>query len=94
MITINPFDFFVEESAKNFPFEYKEDLKKELKPYLKIEEKGKLLKDFLKQIDKKEKSIIDFLVEVNQLINSHINYTVRLEPGVQTCKTTLKNRLS
>ena len=93
MITINPFDFFVEESAKNFPFEYKEDLKKELKPYLKIEEKGKLLKDFLKQIDKKEKSIIDFLVEVNQLINSHLNYTVRLEPGVQTCKTTLKNRL-
>lgn len=79
MITINPFDFFVEDSAKNYPFEYKEDLRKELKPYLKIEEKNKILKDFVASIDKKEKSIIDFLVEVNQKINQHLNYTVRLE---------------
>ncbi|MFY9089349.1 DUF2126 domain-containing protein [Arcobacter aquimarinus] len=93
MITINPFDFFVEDSAKNYPFEYKEDLRKELKPYLKIEEKNKILKDFVASIDKKEKSIIDFLVEVNQKINQHLNYTVRLEPGVQTCKTTLEKKL-
>jgi len=93
MITINPFDFFVEDSAKNYPFEYKKDLKKELKPYLKIEEKNKILKDFINSIDKKEKPIIDFLVEVNQKINQHLNYTVRLEPGVQTCKTTLEKKL-
>ena len=93
MITINPFDFFVEDSAKDFPFDYKKDLKKELKPYLKIEEKNKLLKDFINSIDKKQKPIIDFLVEVNQKINQYINYTVRLEPGVQTCKTTLERKL-
>lgn len=93
MITINPFDFFVEESATNYPFKYKDDLRKELKPYLKIEEDGKLLKEFVKKIDKTEKPINDFLVEINQLINSYINYTVRLESGVQTCKTTLKERL-
>ena len=40
LITLNPFDFFVEESATNYPFEYKKSLKKELKPYLKINEKG------------------------------------------------------
>ena len=93
MITINPFDFFVEDSAKDFPFEYKKDLKKELKPYLKIEEKNKLLKDFIKSIDKKQKPIIDFLVEINQKINQYLNYTVRLETGVQTCKTTLEKKL-
>ncbi|RXJ84980.1 transglutaminase family protein [Arcobacter cloacae] len=93
MITINPFDFFVEDSAKDFPFEYKKDLKKELKPYLKIEEKNKILKDFINSIDKKPKPIIDFLVEINQQINQYLNYTVRLEPGVQTCKTTLEKKL-
>ena len=36
MITINPFDFFVDESAKDFPFVYGEALQKELLPYLEI----------------------------------------------------------
>jgi uncharacterized protein (DUF2126 family)/transglutaminase-like putative cysteine protease len=93
LITLNPFDFFVEDSAKDFPFEYKKELKKELKPYLKVDEKTKILKDFVNKIDKKEKPIIDFLVEVNQLIYNHLNYTVRLEPGVQSCKTTLTKKL-
>src|SRR5210317_1472364 len=34
--TINPFDFFVEEYAEEFPFKYKEETKKELLPYLEI----------------------------------------------------------
>ena len=93
LITLNPFDFFVEESATNFPFEYKKELKKELKPYLKINEDGKLLKEFVQSINKNEKPIIDFLVEVNQKIYQYVNYTVRLETGVQTCKTTLEKEL-
>jgi transglutaminase-like putative cysteine protease len=93
MITINPFDFFVEDGAKDYPFKYKKELLEELKPYLKIDEKTKILKDFVASIDTSKKPIIDFLVEVNQKINSHLNYTVRLEPGVQTCKTTLDKKL-
>lgn len=93
LITINPFDFFVEESAKDFPFKYKKELNEELKPYLKIDERTKIVKDFVASIDKSEKPIIDFLVEVNQKIYEHLNYTVRLEPGVQTCKTTLTKKL-
>ena len=44
--TINPFDFFVEASAEEYPFKYSETIKKELSPYLEIAEKGKLLEDF------------------------------------------------
>lgn len=93
LITINPFDFFVDEYAAHYPFSYKEDLKKELAPYLEIEEDGKLLKEFMKKVNREKKSIIDFLVELNQQINQFLNYTVRLEPGVQSCEYTLGKKL-
>ena len=44
MVVINPFDFFVEEYAENLSFCYKEQLRKELVPYLEIKEYGPLLK--------------------------------------------------
>lgn len=93
MITINPFDFFVEESAKDYPFKYKKELKKELVPYLEINENGKKLKKFIKTLDLKPRSIIDFLVYLNTEIYKYIEYTIRLEPGVQTCEVTLGNKL-
>jgi transglutaminase-like putative cysteine protease len=44
MTVINPFDFFIEEYAETFPFEYDEQLKRELVPYLEVREAGPLLK--------------------------------------------------
>jgi uncharacterized protein (DUF2126 family)/transglutaminase-like putative cysteine protease len=93
LITINPFDFFVDEYAKDYPFEYKKDLKKELLPYFEIEDDGKLLKDFIATLDLKPMPIIDFLVYLNTKINQFLSYTIRLEPGVQTCEVTLGNKL-
>lgn len=93
LVSINPFDFFVEEYATDFPFEYPGVLNKELQPYLEITDKGELLKQFLSKVDLKKRSIIDFLVELNTLINHHLKYSIRMEPGVQSCEVTLDKRL-
>lgn len=93
LVSINPFDFFVEEYATNFPFKYKKELKKELSPYLEIAEEGKKLKKFLKTLDLTPRNINDFLVDLNMAIHTYLNYTIRLEPGVQTCEVTLGNKL-
>jgi uncharacterized protein (DUF2126 family)/transglutaminase-like putative cysteine protease len=93
MVVINPFDFFVETYAEKFPFEYEASLSKELAPYLEIAEDGPLLKKWLEKIDKKEKTINDFLVMLNQAVYHDINYTVRMEQGVQSCEETLDRSL-
>ena len=90
--TINPFDFFVEEYAEDFPFKYDETLKKELLPYLEIRENGKLLQDFLKTIDLKPRKTIYFLIDINKKIYDFLNYNIRLEPGVQSCEETLERK--
>ncbi len=93
MITINPFDFFVEDSAKNYPFSYNETLQKELIPYLEIDDNSDLIKEFVSTIDTTEMPIIDFLVALNQKIYGYLNYTIRLESGVQSCEYTLGKKL-
>ena len=65
MITINPFDFFVDEYAKDFPFKYDKELQKELIPYLEKSEDGKKLQEFIKMLDLTPKPINDFLVYLN-----------------------------
>jgi len=93
LVSINPFDFFVEEYAETFPFAYKSELKSELKPYFKIDEKGKKLKKFIKKLDVTPRPINDFLVYLNIEIYKYLNYTVRLEAGVQPCEVTLDKKL-
>ncbi len=85
----NPFDFFVDDYAQNFPFEYESELRDELAPYLEIKEQGAALRDWVSACDRTPRSIIDFLVSTNQRLSQSLNYTVRMEPGVQTCEQTL-----
>ena len=93
MVVINPFDFFVEEYAENYPFKYQGQLPKELVPYLEIKESGPLLTQWLSAVDKSKKTINDFLVYINQKLNKDINYSIRMEVGVQTCEETLDKAL-
>ena len=94
MVSINPFDFFLEEDAETFPFDYSEILLKELKPYLEVEESGPLLTELIADCEQyKNQNTVDFLVAINQHIYNLIDYTIRLEVGVQTCEDTLEKKL-
>ena len=86
----NPFDFFLEEYAETFPFTYEPGLREELAPYLDVKERGPGLLDWIKTVDQSECGIIDFLVGANQKLNQSLSYTVRLEPGIQSCEETLQ----
>jgi uncharacterized protein (DUF2126 family)/transglutaminase-like putative cysteine protease len=90
MTVINPFDFFVEEYAEKYPFKYPEQLKKELQPYLEVEDYGPHFKQLVAGVDRSEATINDFLVAINQDLEQKIEYLVRLEPGVQTPEETLE----
>jgi len=86
----NPFDFFLDDYAENYPFDYEAGLKEELAPYLEIKESGDGLKEWIEGCDREPKRIIDFLVAINHRLSQSLSYTVRMEPGVQTCEETLE----
>ena len=89
MTVINPFDFFLDDAAERIPVAYDERLHKELMPYLEIHEDGPLLREWVDGIDLSPRKTIDFLVDLNRQLWQDISYTIRMEPGVQTCEDTL-----
>ncbi|HWK47271.1 MAG TPA: transglutaminase family protein [Stellaceae bacterium] len=91
MAVFNPFDFFLEEYAENFPFAYEPDLARDLKPYLETEPLGPELTKLLDEIPREPMRTMDFLVGVNQRLQQRIAYVIRMEPGIQTCEYTLSN---
>ncbi|GAA5320228.1 MAG: transglutaminase family protein [Candidatus Pelagadaptatus aseana] len=90
MTVINPFDFFLDDYAEDFPFKYPKQLKKELQPYLEKAEHGPLFNKFRDAISLESRRTIDFLVDVNQQLEQLIEYAIRMEPGVQKPEETLE----
>src|SRR5262245_28240005 len=60
MAIFNPFDFFLEPRAEQFPFTYDADLARDLRPYLVTEPQGPALCSFLKSVPRKTAHTIDF----------------------------------
>jgi uncharacterized protein (DUF2126 family)/transglutaminase-like putative cysteine protease len=89
MTVVNPFDFFVESYATSFPFQYTNDLKTELAPYLATMEPGPLFAAYLKEIPREADSTVHFLVDLNAQLQRKIRYVIRMEPGIQTPEETL-----
>jgi uncharacterized protein (DUF2126 family) len=92
MTVINPFDFFLEPAAEEFPFGYDAWLSREIKPYLETEPAGPQLTEWLASVDRTPRRTIDFLVDLNRRLQQDIKYLIRMEPGVQTCEETLSKR--
>ena len=92
MAVYNPFDFFLEDHAQQFPFDYEASQKEELAPYLVADKLTPRLAAYLEGVDlSKPVATVDFLVGLNQRLQQDISYLIRMEPGVQTPEETLAN---
>ena len=89
MSVYNPFDFFVEGYAEDYPFDYDETFRDDLSIYRQPEPAGPKLREFLAAIDRTPRRTIDFVVDLNARIQQETDYIVRMEPGVQTPEETL-----
>jgi uncharacterized protein (DUF2126 family)/transglutaminase-like putative cysteine protease len=93
MIAINPFDFFVEESAESYPIHYEADLARELAPYCAKEAPdarfGALIEEVHGKYARAGRRNIDVLVDINRDISQRLRYDLRMEPGVFTPEETL-----
>ncbi|MCB1410785.1 MAG: transglutaminase family protein, partial [Rhodobacteraceae bacterium] len=92
MTVYNPFDFFVEDSAEFWPFDYPEDLREDLSIYRTPEPEGPKLAQLIGSLDFSRTRTVDLLVALNARIANTVNYTIRMEPGVQTPEETLRSQ--
>lgn len=90
MTVINPFDFFIDDYAERFPFEYDEETLKQLQPFLEKPSRDPLFLDYAKMFAGEEMRTVDFLVKINAQLQHDVDYLIRMEPGVQTPVETLK----
>jgi uncharacterized protein (DUF2126 family)/transglutaminase-like putative cysteine protease len=93
MAVRNPFDFFLEPEAEQFPFGYEPGLRHDLEPFLAVSTPGPLVAKWLEALRAlPPRKTIDFLVDLNQRLQQEVAYTIRMEPGVQTPEETLSLR--
>ncbi|HEY5318769.1 MAG TPA: transglutaminase family protein, partial [Solirubrobacteraceae bacterium] len=93
MTVINPFDFFVDEAAREWPFAYEESLAHDLAPCLARDAGGPLLDAWVAAVPRAPTPVISFLVELNRRVRDDVAYSVRMEPGVLTPDETLERAL-
>jgi uncharacterized protein (DUF2126 family)/transglutaminase-like putative cysteine protease len=91
MAVINPFDFFLDESAQKWPFTYDAALAADLRPYLDPSAGGKLLDGYMAKLNRTTSGTsLDYICDLNRKLSTDIKYLIRMEPGVQTPDQTLK----
>ncbi len=90
MAVINPFDFFVEPAAEDYPFAYAPELAVELAPNMEKEPLGPRLAALLAELPKGGLRTVQFLTDLNARLQQMVRYVIRMEPGVQAPEETLE----
>ncbi len=89
LTVINPFDFFLEKYAEEYPFVYDPLLKRELAPYLEAPPASQRVGALVEDLRKSKIRSTDYLVFLNQRIHREVRYLIRMEPGIQSPEETL-----
>src|SRR5436190_680106 len=94
MTVINPFDFFVDPSAEQFPFVYSNENFRELAPYLELLPETPRLMAWVRKARSRflaaPITTIDLLIAVNRMVREDVDYLVRMEQGIQAPDETLE----
>ena len=94
LAVINPFDFFIEPYAEQFPFTYPPDLAADLRPYLEFptDARGPVFDAWLAARPAAgfaDQGTVGFLGALNAAVRADVGYSLRMEPGVHTPDATL-----
>jgi uncharacterized protein (DUF2126 family)/transglutaminase-like putative cysteine protease len=89
---VNPFDFFIDDRAEAFPFEYPPETEQDIKPYLDDGDPsyavGPRFEAFLAELPRLDRTV-HLIVALNQAVNQRIRYVIREESGIWTPEETL-----
>ena len=87
----NPFDFFVEQYATEYPFQYEPALRNRFGGVPKSGQARAVAQAYLQNVPTAG-STVQFLVGLNERLARDVAYRIRLEPGFQTPEQTLQLR--
>lgn len=93
LVTVNPFDFFLEPHAETYPIEYDAAQQRDLRIFLESSASGvrfSELTEFSRNTYARAgRRIVDVLVDINQHLKRALRYDIRMDPGVFTPEETL-----
>ena len=89
---VNPFDFFLDDRCQQVPFQYPEEFRLDLRPFLDLQEPplggGSRLAAFLAELPAGGRTV-PLVVSLNEAVNRKIRYVIREEAGIWTPEETL-----
>ncbi len=96
LMVINPFDFFIEEYAERFPFQYRPELAADLAPYRAPVDDSAAAYTWMEGLPPLPDDgvpTVTFLADLNRAVHAAVAYDVRMEPGVQSPDETLQRAI-